>query len=87
MKFLNVFIQNNMPVDSVLSQVSHPTSTLSFFIIKIHLNINDNIKKDIEVLQCEDVNGTELAYYRIHWEAFIKLVVTLRVSEVQKLHD
>ena len=39
------------------------------------------------MLQCEDVDGIELAYDRLHWEACLKLTVTLRGSEVQKMYD
>jgi len=55
-----------MPVDSILSQLNQPTAILAFFIFKIHLTISDNIYKDIEELYCEDMDGIEMAYDRLH---------------------
>jgi hypothetical protein len=33
------------------------------------------------------MDGIEMAYDRLNWEAFLKFMVTLRGSEVQNLQD
>ena len=39
----------------------------------------DNIKKDLQVVEWRDINWTELVEYRERWQAFVNAVMKLQI--------